>query len=57
MNETIIFPEDKILEVIAIIRLGIQYSTSNLIKQDTKEQLEIQCKKLESYYFRGLTNG
>lgn len=45
-KETIVFPEEFIPQVIAVIRRGLKGEKD----KDVKEQLEKQCKELEEYW-------
>lgn len=71
MTENITFPEEKIPEIIAIIRLGILWANAidytpdkivkvnqmrKLITKETKEQLEKQCALLEQYWNNQISN-
>lgn len=51
--ERISFPEEKIPEVIAVIRAGLRSGTLTVeVSDETRDQLEKQCKELEEYMDR-----
>ena len=54
VNVTInVFPEEKIPEVIAVIRAGLIAHQG--VSAETRTQLHKQCDKLEKYHKRRLT--
>jgi hypothetical protein len=46
MGESITFPEEKIREVVTVIRAGLKVAK---VSRETKQQLEKQCKELIDY--------
>lgn len=51
MMEAVYFPEEKIPQVVAVIRRGLKAETD----VEVKEQLENQCVELEEYFNDRLT--